>query len=464
MKVKQINSIYIVIVVASIAASSSCKKFVQTDPPKSQLTQNTVFTSDALINGSLNGIYANMESSSNYSGGDVAGLTYLGGESSDDFLSASTNDAFYTNNLLPNDYHVLNFWSTPYQDIYRANAVLDGLASAQGVSMAMLKQAEGEAKFVRAFSHFYLVNMFGDVPLVKTTDYKLNLAAVRTPAVQVYQQIIADLKDAQALLGTDYSAGGGERVRPNKWVATALLARAYLYTGDWANAEAQASTVIGTSLYKLSTIAGAFLKNSSETIWAFGRTSGNTNDAFVFGATPGASPFLVSIQPSSIARFDPSDKRLLNWILTTKDYTGATWYYPYKYRNASLTPVTEYAIVLRMAEQYLIRAEARAQQNRITGPGSAQQDIDTIRARAGLPGTTATTQSSMLLAVENERYFELFSEWAHRWFDLRRTGRAAAVLSSLKPGWQSFKELYPIPQSQIDSDPAMAGQQNPGYH
>jgi len=463
MKLKNNNTIYWALILM-IAGFSSCKKFVQTDLPKTQLTQATVFTGDALVNGALNGIYSNMESYSSYGGGDVTSLTYLGGESSDDFLSASTNDAFYSNTILPNDYHVLTFWSTPYQDIYRANAILEGLLTAKGVSTAMLKQAEGEAKFVRAFSYFYLVNMFGDVPLITVTDYKQNAAVVRTPQAQVYKQIVTDLLDAQSLLGTTYATGNGERVRPNKWVATALLARVYLYTGDWANAETQATAVIGNSLYKLSPIAGAFLKNSTETIWAFGRTSGNTNEAYVFGATPGASPFLLSLQPSSVARFDPADQRLAKWILTTQDFTGTTYYYPYKYQNQRLTPVTEYSIVLRLGEQYLIRAEARTQQGTLTGAGSAAADIDTIRARAGLPGITATTKGELLLAVENERYFELFSEWAHRWFDLKRTGRATALLSPLKPGWQSFKQLYPIPQSQIDNDPAMAGQQNPGYH
>ena len=463
MKLKNNNTLYWALI-GMIAGLSSCKKFVQTDLPKTQLTAENVFTSDALVNGALNGIYSNMESSDSYAGGDIASLTYLGGESSDDFLSTSTDDPYYTNNILPDDYNVSVFWSYPFQDIYRANAILEGLATAKGVSAAMLQQAEGEAKFVRAFSYFYLVNMFGDVPLTTVTDYKQNAVLVRTPRADVYKQIVADLLDAQSLLGTTYASGNGERVRPNKWVATALLARVYLYTGDWTDAETQATTVISNSLYKLSPIAGAFLKNSTETIWAFGRTSGNTNEAWIFSASPGASPFLLSLQPSSVARFDPADQRLANWILTTQDYTGTTYYYPYKYKNQSLTPVTEYSIVLRLGEQYLIRAEARAQQGLLTGAGSAASDIDSIRARAGLPGTIATTKNDMLLAIENERYFELFSEWAHRWFDLKRTGRATALLSPLKPGWQSFKELYPIPQSQIDNDPAMTGQQNPGYH
>jgi len=463
MKLKNNNTIYWALI-GMIAGFSSCKKFVQTDLPKTQLTAENIFTSDALMNGALNGIYSNMESSSSYAGGDVASLTYLGGESSDDFLSTSTDDPFYSNNLLPNDYHVSTFWSTPYQDIYRANAILEGLPTAKGVSTAMLQQAEGEAKFVRAFSYFYLVNMFGDVPLITVTGYKQNAAVVRTSQVDVYKQIVADLLDAQSLLGTDYAAGKGERVRPNKWVATALLARVYLYTSDWADAATQATSVINTSLYKLSSVDSAFLKNSTETIWAFGRTSGNTNEAWIFSASPGASPFLLSLQPSSVARFDPADQRLAKWILTTQDFTGTTYYYPYKYKNQGQTPVTEYSIVLRLGEQYLIRAEARAQQGSLTGAGSAASDIDALRARAGLSGTPATTKDDMLLAIENERYFELFSEWAHRWFDLKRTGRATTLLSPLKPGWQSFKELYPIPQSQIDNDPAMAGQQNPGYH
>ncbi len=94
----------------------------------------------------------------------------------------------------------------------------------------------GEARFFRAFCYFYLVNLFGDVPLATTTDSTINARLPRIPSDEVYQQIITDLKEAESLLSTEYldanlkSYGGlPERVRPTKWAASAMLARVYLY-------------------------------------------------------------------------------------------------------------------------------------------------------------------------------------------------------------------------------------------
>jgi starch-binding outer membrane protein, SusD/RagB family len=121
----------------------------------------------------------------------------------------------------------------------------------------------------------------------------------------------------------------------------------------------------------------------------------------------------------------------------------------------------EYSTLLRLAEQYLIRSEARAQQNNIAG---AQQDINVIRARAGLTATTANDKASLLMAIEQERKVELFTEHGHRWLDLKRTGRAEVILAPIKgSNWQPTDVLYPIPQYQILNDPAMNNAQNPGY-
>ena len=117
----------------------------------------------------------------------------------------------------------------------------------QRLPLLLANQLTGEAKFMRAFCYFYLVNAFGDVPLITSTNYLVNETMPRAPAMEVYRQIIADLKGAKDLLANDYSYSNGEKVRPNKWVAIALLARAYLYTGDWVNAEAEATSVISNT-------------------------------------------------------------------------------------------------------------------------------------------------------------------------------------------------------------------------
>src|SRR4030095_15438141 len=124
------------------------------------------------------------------------------------------------------------------------NAVIEGLQNSSGVSLSIKQELTGEAKFVRAFCNFYLVNLFGDIPLINSTDYKANALAFRTSRDSVYNQITADLLDAQSVLSPDYSYSNGERIRPNSWAATALLARVYLYSGNWSGALTQSTAVI----------------------------------------------------------------------------------------------------------------------------------------------------------------------------------------------------------------------------
>ena len=115
--------------------------------------------------------------------------------------------------------------------------------------------------------------------------------------------------------------------------------------------------------------------------------------------------------------------------------------------------------MLRLAEQYLIDAEARAQQGDISG---AATKLNAVRNRAGLGNTTAITQTDMLAAIAHERQVELFTEWGHRWFDLKRTGTINATLGVEKSSWTSDAALLPIPLLEIEADPNLT--QNQGYN
>jgi hypothetical protein len=331
----------------------------------------------------------------------------------------------------------------------------------------------GEAKFMRAFFYFYLVNMYGDVPLVITSNYKVNANMPRTSTQDVYKQIISDLMDAQNLLSSNYLdgnlqkyAGSPEKVRPTKWAATALLARVYLYTSDYANAEAQATAVINQNpLFSLSPLNSAFLKNSSEAILQLQvvYSSGHTDDADMFIITTGFSNSRpVRLSDTLMNSFEATDARKIpgNWV-NTVTLSGITYYYPYKYKSKT-NGLAEYEMLLRLGEQYLIRAEARAHLNNI---GGAQTDLNTIRNRAGLGATTANDQASLLIAILHERQVELFSEWGHRWFDLKRTNNVNSlmtVITSRKGGtWISNSQLYPIPYYDLSEDPSLT--QNSGY-
>lgn len=465
------KKILIIAIIASLL--NGCKGFVQVDPPETSLIKVTVFASNSTATAAMMDLYASFCTLNNttYADGSAGSVSYLGGLAADELelFSTSSQQQPYANNNLNSLSFLSPFWTAPYQQIYRANAILEGVAASTGVSESVKLRLTGEAKFLRAFAHFYLVNLFGDVPLQLTTNYEQNAIAPRTATDKVYEQIVQDLKDAESLLDERYLDASGnqtaERSRLNKYAAKAMLARVYLYTGKWADAEEKASEVIThTALYDLPAAQDVFLKNSVEAIWQLAMDNFNAKDGNVYVVSSGA-PLNAVIRPAIYDMLSDADQRKINWMRSQTVGTN-TYYFPYKYKAPTMSaPITEATMVIRLSELYLIRAEARAKQGHITGVNSAATDVDEVRGRAGIPGTTATTSDAMLDAIMRERIMELFTEWGHRWLDLKRTGRAPAVLSALKGSfWQDTDQLWPIPQDEIAKNPSIAGHQNPGYN
>jgi hypothetical protein len=447
--------------------------------PVDQIADNNVYTNDATAISVLTGLYTAMSSDGYFTG--LQSISLLSGLSADELSLHSgvtniTHLSYYANALSTNAITGSEFWSPLYNYIFKCNAAIEGLMAADVLTPAVKKQLLGEAKFTRAFYFFYIVNLFGDAPVPITTDYKANTLLHRIPKIQVYQQIIDDLKEAQNLLSSEYLnenlqayTDTKKRLRPTKWAATALLSRVYLYTGDYTNAEDQATMVINnSSLYNLSALSDAFTMNSSEAIWQLQPViiGHNTEDAWTFIIPPTGpnEEHPVFLSPQLLDRFEAGDLRKTEWISSVK-VAGTTYHYPFKYKSAMLDdPLTEYLMILRLGEQFLIRSEARAQQNNIPG---AQSDLNAIRTRANLTNTTATDKASLLKAIQNERQIELFTEWGHRWMDLKRTNSIDAVMSIVTPlknngsVWQSYQQLYPLPLSDIETAPNLV--QNPGY-
>lgn len=449
---------------AFVTGITSCKKLVTVDPPADQLTTASVFANDESATAAVRGIYSEIMKNNNYIGNGA--LSVYPGLTADEIVRTSVNstDDVFANNSIPASSFILltNLWQKAYFHIYQANAVLENLAGATGISNATKNLLAGEVKFIRAFFHFYLTNLFGAVPVVAATDYTANAAVQRVDSAAVYGQIIRDLTEAQGLLSVTYPSA--ERVRVNKWAAAALLARVYLYLGDWVNAENTAGAVINSGAYQLAGLNSAFLPSSTETILQFLPAITqifNTSEAFSFlpSSATVRPPYMLT--DYLLTAFEAADGRKGAW---TKSVTisGVNYTYPYKYKVRTGTAgaaKSEYNVVLRLAEMYLIRAEARAQQG---NPSGAQADLNTIRTRAGLSNTAAADKAVLLTAIEKERQAEFFCEWGHRWFDLKRTGRANAVLALQKsPNWQPTDVLYPVPQNEILLNPQLT--QNPGY-
>ncbi len=200
-----------------------------------------------------------------------------------------------------------------------------------------------------------------------------------------------------------------------------------------------------------------FINTSNETILQAFNTTGVTQLGIRFIPSSATTPTFV-LYDTLANTFETGDQRKVNWAKSIS-YSGKTYYYPFKYKLRAGTAGNEFTVVLRLAELYLIRAEARAQQSNTSG---ALTDINLVRQRAGLSILPAgTTQASLILALEHERWVELFTEWGDRWFNLKRTNRIATVLPLIKPNWKEFQKLYPIPAFEITANQNLI--QNPGY-
>lgn len=437
-----------------ILAAVSCDSFVEVELPKSQLTSSTVFQDYTTSNAAMADVYAKIRDKGLITGtlsGVSAQLGYYADELT--FYGASNTPAFafYSNTVLPSNTAISTMWNNTYNQIYAANAVLEGTRSS-GITLKEKAQLQGEALFIRGLLHFYLFQLFGDIPYPETTDYKLNSTISRLPSDQVYIHIIKDLKKAEELLPPTYTST--ERVRANSFVVKALLARVYLYTGKWNDAIIKSTEVIeNNSLYVFEeTINNVFLKGSTEAIWQFmpSLTGKNTDEAILFTFTLGPPP-MVALSESLMSSFDANDLRKTNWI-TAITSGNKTWYHATKYKESkNSTASKEYSTVLRLTELYLIRAEARAQEENYLG---AKEDLNKIRKRAGLSNVTANTKGALLDAILEERRKELFTEYGHRFFDLKRSGKLDAVLAA-KPGWDAPDRSLPIPESELLVNPKL---------
>jgi len=466
---------------------TGCKKLVEVDAPVTSISAGNVYSNDETATSVLTGIYTTMSVSNSidFTRPGIQSISLFTGLSADELTLFDLNNdninntnfyPYYSNSLTDLNVGIADFWINIYPIIFIANSAIEGLNNNSSLTSSVKQQLLGEAKFIRAFCYFYLVNLYGDVPLVTGTDPNVNASLPRTPQTLVYQQIIADLKDAQNLLsanylGADVTSTTSERVRPTKWAAMALLARVYLYTKDYVKAEAQATDVINnSSFYGLSALDDVFLKNSTEAIWQLQPVrdgiDANTGEGKLFilpDTGPNSDLYPVYLSNNVVNSFEIGDQRKMSWV-DSVIVDNNIYYFPYKYKVGAIeAPVSEYIMVLRLGEQYLIRAEARANQGNISG---AVEDLNAIRSRAGLPGTTASDQTALLMAIQHERQVELFTEWGHRWFDLKRTNTVNTVMNSVTPQkggiWNPNWQLYPISLSELQADPKLV--QNPGYN
>jgi hypothetical protein len=343
---------------------------------------------------------------------------------------------------------VTGIWTAAYEGINRANNVLAAIPDVSELGPTQADVYTGEALFIRALQYFLLLQWFGGVPIITEPSEGVGESSLvsRNTADEVVSFIVESLEEASALLPPDAEAG-----RATRHAADALLARVYLEAGNYTQARDKATSVIGSGQFSLvDEYASLFdSKNSSESIFELQYSINNTNSlAFWYFTQALGGRWGFAPSDELWAAYEPGDERRDASIgLSGGDRYGQKYF--------RITNEDDNVIVLRLAELYLIRAEANMQLG--AAAGVVRADIDAVRARAGLSPLPASVSSQAALtdAILQERRVEFAME-GHRFFDLRRLGVAETVLN-IAP----TRLILPIPQVERDVNSNLS--QNPGY-
>jgi hypothetical protein len=370
---------------------------------------------------------------------------------------------FSTKQITSANASVATLWGSIYNTIYIANFIIERLPLVPGLKSAERDRVLATAYFLRGYAYFIGYYTFGPIPQVLTTSIETNRNIPRATDEEMLQRILDDYTFAIGKLPTDPVNAGFA----GEYAVRAAVARFYLYTGNWAQAEAFATDVIDSDNYSLvPKFSDLVTKDfTPEAIFEAGYsiaddpgTDGNVGLNNLFLGRREIIPSnqaIVSLASSESGdRFSSITFDINNLVGNDNGWSVA------KYGTADED--NNNVMVFRLAEMYLIRAEARAQQQNTTGVNSAQEDINTLRQRANAPTVGSLSQNQMLTVIEEERKYELAFE-GHRWYDLVRTGRIGSVMPAFSANWKTTFERWPIPQREIQNNPALAGQQNPGY-
>ena len=425
---------------------TSCEDLVQIDLPDNQLNTPAVFSDKHTINAALSNLYSNLRGTPLFRGGNQA----LGADMSkytDELDSFAQEDLFYRNipNSIASD--VTQYWSRSYTDIYHINAFIEGLQASTVIEGSEKKVLLGEAYFLRGLYYHYLTQLFGDIPYVTTTDYKINSRIGKTAYLDVLDLVEKDLKIALESMNNAYRHQ--DRIYPNKAVVELLLAKNYLLQKRFDLAESYTQNVIDNPLYALETdLNKVFKKSASSTLW---QMSPNILGA-IFSQTLEATSYIFStLPPTNVAlsnvllnSLEPQDLRLQSW---TKEVTNGTesYFHAYKYKNAS-NNTDEFSIVFRLEEAYFIKAEALAYQEKVSDAVNVLNEIRTRRGLIGLP--TTLNKADFITELLREYQREFFTEGGHRFLDLKRNNRLQD-LELVKSNWEAKHALLPIPESEL---------------
>ncbi len=470
----------------------SCEKFLDLKPVSDGIAVENI-SSDSILyksageaEAALAGVYSDFKN-------EYFELDYFvnGDAQSDDAYAGADNPANFQiddYNIVATNSNVSRDWAYLFSTIGKANTVINNVNSVTDPELTADRKLEiiSEASFIRAFMYFQLVQLWGDVPLqlieVKTIS-SANLAEIypilfpaRTPMADVYKQIILDLETAL----THAKATATDKSFVTKGAVNAVLAKVYAtqQPRDWTKVLKYCNDVIagGYSLLpEYDQLWDNAHENSAESIFEINYEGTSSSGNWGASMFRGMDWKKFNIPSNDlVAAFDAENDLIrktssIEFLDVSGKWSDAHWpqtNYPFinKYRIIT-SPSPQNYIFLRLADILLLKAEALNETADV--PGAAAL-VNQVRTRVGLAATPASDQAAMRLAIEKERRLELAFE-GHRWFDLKRNGRAIEVINNAKDqngqnlGYQlnENKLLWPIPQSELDKNTKLV--QNPGY-
>ena len=478
---------YNLIAIALLGFSfSSCSDFLEQNP-QTDLSENDFYKTADDILSAVNGAYSSLQE------GDIYGNWYVFGEIPSDNTRNQLSGSVTTQNEFDQFYidtqnsMIANFWKAAYKVINRTNTILGRIDGIE-INTELANRYKLECKFIRALMYFNLVRVYGDVPLVlKEISISESYDILREPKENVYNQIIADLKEAQDL-PVSYSTADGPATQG---AAKALLANVYMTLHKYAEAETILAEIINSGRYSLlentpgslnidgyKNVFSPVNHNSKEGIFeiqflkgGYGEGSNYANNfapensgtnVVAVGGTGGNNIPEMDIYNAyeegdlrrdfsmSLGYYD--NRKNNEWVESR--YVCKFMDVPYQNNDASNNyPVIRYADVILMYAEALNQngktAEACKYLNMTRRRGFGYQTTETSPV-----DLQTTDKAQFALMVEQERRVELAFE-NHRWFDLIRTGRAVEVMRSKGFSLNETNLICPIPQKQIDVNPKL---------
>jgi starch-binding outer membrane protein, SusD/RagB family len=450
------KKIYTILLV-TILLTSACEQLVEVDFPTNQIGTTQVFEDLQTANSALEYLYSKVRDQSVISGGNNYGASVLLESYTDniDYYGSNQNlIEIYQSQVQETNSFISSIWNTAYIQIYYANSIIHGAENSSALSLDDKKRIEGEALLIRSLIYYYLQQLFGEIPYTTSLDYEYNRTLQKTDKKTLLTLLENDLKEASWLMHDEYR--NEDRIYPNRKAAQLMLARVYLLREEWSQAEKITDTILQSPLYEFQPdINEVFHKSGSHIIWQLApRTSGNDEASFYYFVN--ASPKSYTLTQNLVNIFSDDDLRKQAWMKQVT-YNGSAWYRSDKYKDRTTSP-TEYPIVFRLDEVYFIMAEALAMQNRFD---EALPYLNATRVRSGLTALGSLTGDAFFNELMSEKRREFFCESGLRFIDLKRWGKLDE-LSVLKPGWEDYKNLWPLPQSEMLLNSNL-NPQNSGY-